>query len=112
MTSSLFANVTADYEKKMEMNCCAVPVQESVPDGSRDCHKESKEEQRGKCNHDCPMPECQANLVISIQTYLEIEAEEEQNEFQFYQTSQNDFYLSLLDKDLTYSIWHPPKYIS
>lgn len=114
MTSPLFANTEQDYEQveNSEMKCCAMSdLNSHHGDGMKDCHPDGKEN-KGKCGHDCPMKDCKAQLVLTVQTLLTQESDQEKNEILSYQISKDSFYLSLLDKDLTHSIWHPPQQLS
>ncbi len=102
--------------EEMEMSCCAVPNDEHSDKKSEEkkgcCHGSDKKEEKKDCGTNCPMPDCNMTISIVFQLFFEQNKSEEKTTELFAENIQNEFYLSLLNKDLSYSFWHPPKYIS
>jgi hypothetical protein len=96
-----FALSGVSVPAKKEMKCCA---------GKGSCHdKSQKNKDCGDSN--CPSKDCHFQTVT-----LKIISETNVQEFTHPETIRlnlkNEFYLSPALKDLTYTFWHPPKYIS
>lgn len=110
------SSYSTEQHEETEMNCCAMP-----DDGDSDtksgeekgcCHGSDKKEEKNDCGSSCPMPGCKMTISIVFQLFFEQNKPEEKSIEFFTENIQNEFYLSLLNKDLSYSFWHPPKYIS
>jgi len=86
------------------MSCCS---------GKSACHENPPENKKDKgcTDHSCPSKDCHFQTVnfklISESNFQELEVPKI-----FTVRSLNEFYISLTFKDLSYSFWHPPKYIS
>lgn len=94
-----------------EMSCCTGE--------NHSCHHSSqKENQHKKDTHnDCNDTSCPMNSNCQVQTLnLELISENGFEENEAINTTvkkiKNGHYSSLLLKELIYSFWHPPKYIS
>ena len=88
-------------QQKTEMSCCA---------DADDCH-DSKEDKKGCADGNCPSNDCQLQQ-LSVKLISENKLEVESiPDFQL-NSQKNSFYKSLIFKDLSYSFWHPPRYIS
>lgn len=113
MTSPLFADSTAQEEKPVkEMSCCAMSNDHDPSSKKEKCSGEPEKKERKKdCGTNCPMPGCHS-VVVTFQLFFETKSEPEEIHLFDSEKVQNEFYLSLLYKDLSYSFWHPPKYIS
>lgn len=113
LSSPLMASA---FSLEKEMSCCAISHGEHSDKKSEEkkecCHGSDKKEEKKDCGSNCPMPDCKMTISIVFQLFFEQNKSEEKSTELFAENIQNEFYLSLLNKDLSYSFWHPPKYIS
>lgn len=94
-----------------EMSCCT--------GRNHSCHHSSQKENHHKkdTHNDCNDTSCPMNSNCQVQTLnLELISENGFEETEAISTTvkkiKNGHYSSLLLKELIYSFWHPPKYIS
>lgn len=117
LSSPLMANAfSLEQAEEKEMSCCTMSHEEHSDNKSEEkkgcCHGSDKKEEKKDCGNNCPMPDCNMTISIVFQLFFEQNKSEEKSTELFTENIQNEFYLSLLNKDLSYSFWHPPKYIS
>ncbi len=92
-----------ESHKHIEMTCCK---------NTKTDDDSTKEKSDNHCPpKQCPSKDCNFQFntfqVFCFDNLAELEIPKE-----FFEESTNDYYLSLLIKDLTHTIWHPPKNIT
>ena len=105
-----FASVLNLDEHKTEMSCCANDSNESEHDC---CHSEKTDADKNKCgDNGCPSNDCHLHQVNIFHIYFPENLAENESEFVFSDKLNSDNSSNLIIKDLSYSFWNPPKYIS
>lgn len=106
-----FASVlTADeHQAEMEMSCCAMDDSEESHDC---CHSDEPMTENNCDDKGCPTHDCHLHQVISFHVYIPVNSFEKETEIISSEKLKSDNYSSLAIKDLSYSVWNPPKYIS
>jgi len=108
-----FASVlTADeHQAEMEMSCCA--TDDSAGSEHDCCHSGSPKNEKKNCGDTgCPTNDCHLHTVTSFHIYFPEILSENETEIVSLEKLKSDNYSSLAIKDLSYSFWNPPKYIS
>lgn len=101
---------TISLPKKEKMSCCANKAEKHNSENqAKDC-KDTHKEDNG-CKDNCPTNDC--CIYVNIMKNF---TEDLNQKFQFFsfpeQQPKNEFYSTPYIKDISYSFWHPPKYIS
>jgi|SRR5690554_2187334 hypothetical protein len=98
----------SDHHQLVEMNCCVVETHSCHDSQNENQHKKQKQ---NDCNDtSCPMSNCHVQTLV-LQLILEKTTPTNETSV-FLKKTTNSHYSSLILKELIYSFWHPPKYIS
>ncbi len=93
---------------KKEVGCCAEKMDEhksEKPHDSKSCKEENN------CQDNCPAHDCCVHMNV-LKNFVQ-QSDQKLNSVSFFvKQINNDHYLSFYFKDISYSFWHPPKYIS
>lgn len=94
--------------QKKEVSCCAKKDSTHHSENSKDS-KSCKDDNH--CQGNCPKQDCcvYANM---LKNYVQQSAQKLQIASFPLKQINNEYYLSFHFKDISYSFWHPPKYIS
>lgn len=104
-----FASVLTVEEHTSEMSCCAMDDSEE----SHDCCHSDEPMTENKCgDNGCPTHDCHLHQASSFHVYIPVNSFEKETEIISSEKLKSDNYSSLAIKDLSYSFWNPPKYIS
>lgn len=93
-----------------EMSCCA-GENHSCHDSSQTKDQHKKDQKKDCSDTSCPMSHCQSQ-TFSVKLMNEPGFKETEPIIPAVQKIFNAHYSSLILKELIYSFWHPPKYIS
>ena len=105
-----FASVLNLDEHKTEMSCC---TKDSKKSEHGCCHSDKTNADKNKCgDKDCPSNDCHLHQVNVFHIYFPENSAENESEFVFSDKLNSDNTSNLIIKDLSYSFWNPPKYIS
>jgi len=108
-----FASVLTveEHASEMDMSCCA--TDDSAGSEHDCCHSESSKNEKKNCGDTgCPTNDCHLHTVTSFHIYFPEILSEKETEIVSLEKLKFDNYSSLTIKDLNYSFWNPPKYIS
>jgi len=104
-----FASVLTVEEHTSEMSCCTMDDSEESHDC---CHSDEPMTENNCDDKGCPTHDCHLHQVISFHVYIPINSSEKEIGINSFEKLKSDNYSSLAIKDLSYSFWNPPKYIS
>jgi len=108
-----FASIlsTDDHETEMEMNCCA--TDDSAGSEHDCCHSENPMTENKSCgDNGCPTHDCHLYQVNVFHIYFPQDSQEKEMQIISSEKLKTDNHSSLAIKDLSFSFWNPPKYIS
>ena len=91
-----------------EVGCCAENTDEHHSESSRDS-KTCQDEKH--CGDNCPTHDCCVHMNVLKNFVQQFNSKLNTVSFASKQIK-NEYYLSFHFKDISYSFWHPPKYIS
>ncbi|SMC48922.1 hypothetical protein [Moheibacter sediminis] len=93
---------------KKEVGCCAEKLDEHHSENSHDS-KSCKDEKH--CGDNCPTHDCCVHMNV-LKNFVQ-NSNPKLNSVSFpLEQIKNEHYLSFYFKDISYSFWHPPKYVS
>ncbi len=108
-----FASVLGaeEHQTEMEMSCCTT---DDSSDSEHDCcHTESPMTKNKSCGDtNCPTNDCHLHQVNVFHVYFPQDSQEKEIQFISPEKLKSYNYSSLSIKDLSFSFWNPPKYIS
>lgn len=105
---AVFGNSGDHHEVTTEMSCCT-GENHSCHQNDEDYHKKN---QHNDCSDTtCPMNTCHIQ-TFSIELISEENPEIKTTPFHSPEKVINEHYAELILKELIYSFWHPPRYIS
>src|SRR5690606_36463163 len=106
-----FASVLTVEEHVSEMSCCSTDDSENADHDC--CHSEQPLADDKSCgDNGCPTHDCHLHHVTAFHIYFPEKSTENEMNLISSEKLKSDNYPSLAIKDLSYSFWNPPKYIS
>ena len=109
----VFASVLAvdDHQAEMEMSCCTTDDSERSDHDC--CHSGQPLDDHKTCDDNgCPTHDCFLHHVTVFHVYSPETSFENETKPVSLEKLKSDIYSSLIIKDLGFSLWNPPKYIS
>lgn len=93
---------------KKEIGCCAEKADDLNSDKSHDS-KSCKDQNH--CQDNCPKHDCCVHMNV-LKNFVQQYSSNIQLTSFVSEQIKNEHYLNFYFKDISYSFWHPPKYIS
>lgn len=93
---------------KKEVGCCAEKSDKHPSEASHDT-KNCKDENH--CKDNCPTHDCCVHMNV-LKNIVQNYSQKLQLKSFSSEQIKNEYYLNFYFKDISYSFWHPPKYIS
>lgn len=104
-----FASVLKVEAHASEMSCCAM----DDSDESHDCCHSDEPVEENKCgDNGCPTNDCHLHQASSFHVYFPVNPSEKEIGIISSEKLKSDNYSSFPVKDMSFSFWNPPKYIS
>lgn len=91
-----------------EMGCCAENTDEHQSD---DFHDSENCQDEKHCGDNCPTHDCCVHMTV-LKNFVQQYSQKIQLTSFVSEQIKNEYYLNFYFKDISYSFWHPPKYIS
>jgi len=104
-----FASVLTVEEHASEMSCCAMDDSEEMHDC---CHSDEPMTENKCGDNSCPTHDCHLHQVTVFHVYFPENPSDNETRIISSKKLKSDNYSSLIIKDLSFSFWNPPKYIS
>src|SRR5690606_25622349 len=104
-----FASVLTVEQHPTEVNCCTMDDAEEAHDC---CHSDEPMTENKCGDKGCPANDCHFHQVTAFHIYFPENSLQKEIQILSFEKLKSDNYSSLAIKDLSYSFWNPPKYIS